>query len=140
MSTGYNFIDMLMGRPRPQQPNNSTGNFGVQDPMKLFSPLRKAGIAADALILSGYGQGKQLRDQGLQEAQFAMAANTRQDTIKALKQRAAAGDRVAAQLVTAVENNSIKPSEAMKILFNQMFAKPKGETTLTFMTQLKYTT
>lgn len=129
MSTGYNFIDMLLGRPRPQQPNNSTGNFGVQDPMKLFSPLRKAGIAADALVLRGYGQGKQLRDQGLQEAQFAMAANTRQDTIKALKQRAAAGDRVAAQLVTAVENNSIKPSEAMKILFNQMFAKPKGQTT-----------
>ena len=56
MSTGYNFIDMLLGRPRPQQPNNSDGSFGVQDPMKLFSPLRKAGIAADSLVLRGYGR------------------------------------------------------------------------------------
>ena len=129
MSTGYNFIDMLLGRPRPQQPINSDGSFGVQRPEELFSPFRKACIAADALVLRGYGTGQQLREQGLQEAQFAMAANTRQDTIKALKQRAAAGDRVAGQLVMAVENNSIKPSEAMKILFNQMFAKPKLQTT-----------
>ena len=50
MSTGYKFIDMLLGRPRPQQPNNSTGNFGVQRPEELFSPLLKAGIAADALV------------------------------------------------------------------------------------------
>ena len=90
MSTGYNFIDMLMGRPRPQQPNNSDGSFGVQRPEQLFSPFRKAGIAADSLILRGYGQGKNLREQGIQQAQFQQQQNQRTDTIKSLEQRAAA--------------------------------------------------
>lgn len=121
MSTGYNFLDMLMGRPRPQQPNNRDGSFGVQRPEQLFSPLRKAGIAADAVVLRGYGQGKNLREQGLQEAQFKMAQNQRQDTIKALQQRAAAGDKVAAQVVMAVENRSLSPSDAMKIYFGEKF-------------------
>ena len=61
MSTGYNFLDMLMGKPRPEQ--NTMGM--NQDPRQLFSPLRKAGIAADALVLRGYGTGQQLREQGL---------------------------------------------------------------------------
>ena len=128
MSTGYNFIDMLLGRPRPQQPNNSDGSFGVQDPMKLFSPLRKAGIAADALVLSGYGTGEQLREQGLQEAQFALAQNQRQDTITALKQRAAKGDTVAGQVLMAVENRSLLPADAMKIYFREKFNRT-GTTT-----------
>ena len=123
MSTGYNFIDMLLGRPRPQQPNNSDGSFGVQDPMKLFSPLRKAGIAADSLVLRGYGTGQQLREQGLQEAQFAMAQNQRADTIKALRQRAATGDAVAEKVLMAVENRSLLPADAMKIYFREKFAK-----------------
>lgn len=129
MSTGYNFIDMLLGRPRPQQPNNSDGSFGVQDPMKLFSPLRKAGIAADSLVLRGYGTGQQLREQGLQEAQFAMAQNQRADTIKALRQRAATGDAVAEKVLMAVENRSLLPADAMKIYFREKFAKP--DTTFT---------
>ena len=120
MSTGYNFLDMLMGKPRPEQ-----NNMGMsQDPRQLFSPLRKAGIAADALVLRGYGTGQQLREQGLQEAQFELAQNQRQDTIKGLQQRAAAGDRAAASLLMAVQNRSLTPSDAMKIYFRQQFQKP----------------
>ena len=117
MSTGYNFLDMLMGRPRPQQ--NTMGM--SQDPRKLFSPLRKAGIAADALVLRGYGTGQQLREQGLQEAQFELAQNQRQDTIKGLQQRAAAGDKTAEQVLMAVQNRSLSPSDAMKIYFREKF-------------------
>ena len=124
MSTGYNFLDMLMGRPRPQQ--NTMGM--SQDPRKLFSPLRKAGIAADSLVLRGYGTGKQLREQGLQEAQFELAQNQRQDTIQALKQRSAAGDKVAGQVLMAVENRSLSPSDAMKIYFREKFNRT-GTTT-----------
>lgn len=117
MSTGYNFLDMLMGKPRPQQ-----NNMGMsQDPRQLFSPLRKAGIAADALVLRGYGTGKQLREQGLQEAQFELAQNQRQDTIKGLQQRAAAGDKTAEQVLMAVQNRSLSPSDAMKIYFREKF-------------------
>lgn len=120
MSTGYNFLDMLMGKPRPQQ--NAMGM--SEDPRKLFSPLRKAGIAADALVLRGYGTGQQLREQGLQEAQFELSQNQRADTIKGLQQRAAAGDKAAASLLMAVENRSLTPSDAMKIYFRQQFQKP----------------
>ncbi len=124
MSTGYNFLDMLMGKPRPEQ-----NNMGMsQDPRQLFSPLRKAGIAADSLILRGYGQGKNLREQGLQEAQFELAQNQRQDTIKGLQQRAAAGDRAAASLLMAVQNRSLTPSDAMKIYFREKFNRT-GTTT-----------
>ncbi len=120
MSTGYNFLDMLMGKPRPEQ-----NNMGMsQDPRKLFSPLRKAGIAADSLVLRGYGTGQQLREQGLQEAQFELAQNQRADTIKGLQQRAAAGDKAAASLLMAVQNRSLTPSDAMKIYFRQQFQKP----------------
>ena len=111
---------MLMGKPRPQQ--NTMGM--SQDPRQLFSPLRKAGIAADALVLRGYGTGQQLREQGLQEAQFEMAQNQRADTIKALQQRAAAGDKIAEKVLMAVQNRSLTPSDAMKIYYREKFAKP----------------
>lgn len=124
MSTGYNFLDMLMGKPRPQQ--NTMGM--SEDPRKLFSPLRKAGIAADALVLRGYGTGQQLREQGLQEAQFELAQNQRADTIKGLKQRAAAGDKTAEQVLMAVQNRSLSPSDAMKIYFREKFNRT-GTTT-----------
>jgi len=132
MSTGYNFLDMLMGKPRPEQ-----NNMGMsQDPRKLFSPLRKAGIAADALVLRGYGTGQQLREQGLQEAQFELAQNQRADTIKGLQQRAAAGDKAAASLLMAVQNRSLTPSDAMKIYFRQQFQKPTKTVTQMTGTQL----
>jgi hypothetical protein len=119
MSTGYNFLDMLMGKQRPQQ----DGALGMQRPEQLFSPLRKAGIAADSLILRGYGQGKNLREQGIQQAQFQQQQNQRTDTIKSLEQRAAAGDALAGQILTAVKNRSLSVSDAMKIYFNQKFNK-----------------
>ncbi len=115
---------MLMGKQRPQQ----DGALGMQRPEQLFSPLRKAGIAADSLILRGYGQGKNLREQGLQEAQFELAQNQRTDTIKSLEQRAAAGDKAAASLLMAVQNKSLTPSDAMKIYFRQQFQKPSKTT------------
>ena len=99
MSTGYNFLDMLMGKPRPEQ--NTMGM--SQDPRQLFSPLRKAGIAADSLVLRGYGTGQQLREQGIQQAQFQQQQNQRTDTIKSLEQRAAAGDALAGQFNTSTD-------------------------------------
>ncbi len=110
---------MLMGKQRPQQ----DGALGMQRPEQLFSPLRKAGIAADSLILRGYGQGKNLREQGIQQAQFQQQQNQRTDTIKSLEQRAAAGDALAGQILTAVKNRSLSVSDAMKIYFNQKFNK-----------------
>jgi len=111
---------MLMGKPRPEQ--NTMGM--SEDPRQLFSPLRKAGIAADSLVLRGYGTGQQLREQGLQEAQFELAQNQRQDTMKALQQRAAAGDKIAEKVLMAVQNRSLSPPDAMKIYYREKFAKP----------------
>ena len=79
-------------------------------------------------MLRGYGTGQQLREQGLQEAQFELAQNQRADTIKGLQQRAAAGDKTAEQVLMAVQNRSLSPSDAMKIYFREKFNRT-GTTT-----------
>ena len=122
MSRNYNFLDYLMGNARPQ-PNNMNRR-------PQMSPLRKAGIAADALILRGYGQGQQLREQGLEQIELAQQQNQRESTIQMFRQRAAAGDKVAAQLLQALETNSIDVASASKYYFNQMFKKPDQGTSL----------
>lgn len=122
MSRNYNFLDYLMGNARPQ-PNNMNSR-------PQMSPLRKAAIAADALILRGYGQGQQLREQGLEQIELAQQQNQRESTIQMFRQRAAAGDKVAAQLLQALETNTIDVPSASKYYFNQMFKKPDDGTSL----------
>ena len=120
MRQNYNFLDYLMGNARPQ-PNNTTPR---------MSPLRRAGIAADALVLRGYGTGQQLREQGMEQLALAERQNQRESTIQMFRQRAAAGDQVAAQLLQALEANTIDVASASKFYFNQMFKKPDDGTSL----------
>ena len=96
MSQNYNFLDYLMGNARPQ-PNNTTPR---------MSPLRRAGIAADAVVLRGYGTGQQLREQGMEQLALQQQTKTKNDTIKMFEQRAAAGDTVAAQILQGLRGGS----------------------------------
>lgn len=129
MSRNYNFLDYLMGNARPQ-PNN-------QRPDQLFSPLRRAGIAADALILRGYGQGDKLRESSLQETAYKKEQNTRNDTIKMFQQRAAAGDSTAAQILQGLQSGSLTVKDAMSLYYGEMFKK---DTSTSFMQNYKYLT
>ncbi len=113
--SNFNFLDMLMGKA-----NQAT----QRDPNQLLSPAKRFGKGLDALVLRGYGIGDQIVEQANKQAAFDLQNNQRQDTIKGLQQRAAAGDKAAASLLMAVENRSLTPSDAMKIYFRQQFQKP----------------
>lgn len=117
--SNYNFLDMLMGKA-----NQAT----QKDPNQLLSPAKRFGKGLDALVLRGYGIGDQIVEQANKQAAFDMQNNQRQDTIKGLEQRAAAGDKAAASLLMAVQNKSLTPSDAMKIYFRQQFQKPSKTT------------
>lgn len=127
MSRNYNFLDYLMGNARPQ-PNNTTPR---------MSPLRRAGIAADALVLRGYGTGQQLREQGMEQLALEKQTRDRNDTIKMFEQRAAAGDSTAAQILQGLRSGSLTVKDAMSLYYGQMFKK---DDSTTFMKNYKYLT
>lgn len=127
MSRNYNFLDYLMGNARPQ-PNNTTPR---------MSPLRRAAIAADALILRGYGQGQQLREQGMEQLALEKQTRDKNDTIKMFEQRAAAGDTIAAQLLQGLRSGSLTVKDAMSLYYGQMFKK---DDSTSFMKNYKYLT
>lgn len=127
MSRNYNFLDYLMGNARPQ-PNNTTPR---------MSPLRRAGIAADALVLRGYGTGQQLREQGMEQLALAEQTKSKNDTIKMFEQRAAAGDSTAAQILQGLQSGSLTVKDAMSLYYGQMFKK---DTSTSFMQNYKYLT
>ena len=117
--SNFNFLDMLMGKA-----NQAT----QRDPNQLLSPAKRFGKGLDALVLRGYGIGDQIVEQANKQAAFDLQNRQRQDTITALKQRADSGDKVAAQVLMAVENKSLQPSDAMKIYFREKFNRT-GTTT-----------
>jgi len=127
MSQNYNFLDYLMGNTR-QQPNNTTPR---------LSPLRRAGIAADALILRGYGTGQQLREQGMEQLALEKQTRDRNDTIKMFEQRAAAGDTIASQILQGLRSGSLTVKDAMSLYYGQMFKK---DDSTSFMKNYKYLT
>lgn len=127
MSRNYNFIDYLMGNAR-QQPNDTTPRMPL---------LRRAGIAADALVLQGYGQGQQLREQGMEQLALAEQTNTKNDTIKMFEQRAAAGDTIASQILQGLRSGSLTVKDAMSLYYGQMFKK---DDSTSFMKNYKYLT
>lgn len=127
MSRNYNFLDYLMGNARPQ-PNDTTPR---------MSPLRRAGIAADALVLRGYGTGQQLREQGMEQLALEQQTKTKNDTIKMFEQRAAAGDTVAAQMLQGLRSGSLTVKDAMSLYYGQMFKK---DDSTSFMKNYKYLT
>ena len=117
--SNFNFLDMLMGKA-----NQAT----QRDPNQLLSPAKRFGKGLDALVLRGYGIGDQIVEQANKQAAFDLQNRQRQDTLTALKQRADSGDKVAAQVLMAVENRSLQPSDAMKIYFREKFNRT-GTTT-----------
>ena len=117
--SNFNFLDMLMGKV-----NQAT----QRDPNQLLSPAKRFGKGLDALVLRGYGIGDQIVNQANKQAAFDLQNRQRQDTMTALKQRADSGDKVAAQVLMAVENRSLQPSDAMKIYFREKFNRT-GTTT-----------
>lgn len=117
--SNFNFLDMLMGKA-----NQAT----QRDPNQLLSPAKRFGKGLDALVLRGYGIGDQIVNQANKQAAFDLQNRQRQDTMTALKQRADSGDKVAAQVLMAVENRSLQPSDAMKIYFREKFNRT-GTTT-----------
>lgn len=117
--SNYNFLDMLMGKA-----NQAT----QKDPNQLLSPAKRFGKGLDALVLRGYGIGDQIVEQANKQTAFDLQSRQRQDTLTALKQRADSGDKVAAQVLMAVENRSLQPSDAMKIYFREKFNRT-GTTT-----------
>ena len=127
MSQNYNFLDYLMGNTR-QQPNNTTPR---------LSPLRRAGIAADALILRGYGTGQQLREQGMEQLALEKQTRDKNATIKMFEQRAAAGDTIAAQILQGLQSGSLTVKDAMSLYYGQMFKK---DDSTSFMKNYKYLT
>lgn len=127
MSRNYNFLDYLMGNARPQ-PNDTTPR---------MSPLRRAGIAADALVLRGYGTGQQLREQGMEQLALSEQTKTKNDTIKMFEQRAAAGDTVAAQILQGLRSGSLTVKDAMSLYYGEMFKK---DDSTSFMQNYKYLT
>ena len=127
MSQNYNFLDYLMGNARPQT-NNTTPR---------MSPLRRAGIAADALILRGYGTGQQLREQGMEQLALEKQTRDKNATIKMFEQRAAAGDTIAAQILQGLQSGSLTVKDAMSLYYGQMFKK---DDSTSFMKNYKYLT
>ena len=80
--------------------------------------MRKAGIAADSLVLRGYGTGQQLVSKACKKRSLQWR-KIRSRHYKALRQRAATGDAVAEKVLMAVENRSLLPADAMKIYFEK---------------------
>lgn len=98
---------------RMRKPNSATG----------LSPIQNFAQALDPLILPSMRGGEAIRQQGLQR----VAQGSRNATVEFLKTKAAQGDKIAAQLIPAIENRSIPMKDAMSFYYNATF-KPQKDT------------
>jgi len=95
---------------RFMQPSETTGLTGAEN----FAQ------ALDALILPQARMGEQIRARGAQR----LASGSRNQTIAMLQAKARSGDRIAAQVLAALETKAIDPKTAMATYLTESLKQP----------------
>ena len=118
------FMDYL-GNPqslkdRMMQRNPATG----------LTPVQNIAANMDALVLRGYGIGDKIRQKGAQEAVYEEKQGQRNATIDMLKQRAKMGDKLAADILQAVQSKSLSAAQGVALYYKERLAKPDASFTL----------
>ena len=114
-----------MMNPDPQ----TGGLFGFLNRMRKtnpttgLNPIQNFAQALDPLILPSMRGGEAIRQQGLQR----VAEGNRNATVAFLQMKANEGDKIAAQLLPAIQNRSIPMKDAMSFYYNATF-KPQKDT------------
>lgn len=118
------FMDYL-GNPqalkdRMMQRNPATG----------LTPIQNIASNMDAVVLRGYGIGDQIRQKGAQEATYEEKQGQRNATITMLQQRAKMGDKLAADILQAVESKALTAAQGVALYYKERLAKPDASFTL----------
>jgi len=124
--------DMSMNPNAPQR----TGLLGFMDLMREPDPstgmtaMERFGAALDPLLAPNQRMGEQFRASGAQRLQ----TQSRNRTIETLKQRAAAGDLIARDILSGLESGAYDAKTAMSLYLGKRFETPTQTETFTNMT------
>lgn len=100
-----------------------------RNPATGLTPMQNLAANMNAVVLSGYGIGDQIRQKGAQEAAYMKESGQSNATIKMLRQRAGMGDKLAADILQAVESGSLSAAQGVALYYKERLAKPDASFT-----------
>lgn len=94
-----------------------------------LNPLEAFASALDPLIMPELRAGGAIREMGAQRAALVTENKTKNRTIEMLKAKASAGDKIAAQVLGALDSGAIDAKTAMSLYLGKQFETPKDTRT-----------